>query len=492
MDHPYYNVVIAGVGPAGLACAHTLQARAPHLRVLLLEAGRAFCRRPCPVDRGLRCTGCGGVCNVISGFGGSMHYGDGAKLSLLPSGRRLITHFGEAAAQRLCADAYAWLTSALPQPPVLAGEYLSGRAVSAFDAYGLSIREYPVAVLGERDLGRVIEACHDGLSTECWYLSELIEAQPRDGGGMVVKVATHDGVKEAHAGHVVLATGRRGVTATASLLRQLGVPMTPPDLSVGVRFEMDARLLAAIGTEHPDLKISQRDTAVANKVKTFCFCGGPNGGRLKFTHYHNAFGPAVITLDGHETTDRVPAERPLAANFGLLCQVQGRGNAEGAQASFLGTYRDLAQGRPFAQTLGDFLDRTPEAVPWPDLQQRLPYQPSVLDLTTGPVHELFTPEEHASLTAGLDRVLGSILWHAGSAVSTRDLADQVLVVAPELEFVWEQPELDAGCRVPGLPVYVIGDAAGIAQGIVQGAMMGMAAAQAIAAGQTAPTIGAGR
>ncbi|MFH9820231.1 FAD-binding protein [Streptomyces sp. NPDC017230] len=487
-----FDVVIAGAGPAGLACAHTLQDRAPHLRVLLLEAGRAFRRRPCPVDRGLRCTGCGGVCNVISGFGGSMHYGDGAKLSLLPSGRRLIPHLGASVAHKLCADAYAWLTSALPQPPVLAGESLSGHAVSAFDAHGLSIREYPVAVLGEQDLGQVIEACNEGLRAQCWYLSELAEAQPRVGGGMVVKVATRHGVKEVHAGHVVLATGRRGVTATASLLRQLGVAMTPPDLSVGVRFEMDARLLAAIGTEHPDLKISQRDTAVVHKVKTFCFCGGPNGGRLKFTHYHNAFGPAVITLDGHETTDRVPAGRPLAANFGLLCQVQGRGNAQQAQESFLGTYRALTQGRPVAQTLGSFLSCTRDVMAWPDLQQRLQYQPSVLDLTTGPVHELFTPEEHASLTAGLDRVLGSILRHAGIEASIGDLADQVLVVAPELEFVWEQPELDAGCRVPGLPVHVVGDAAGVAQGIVQAAMMGMAAAQSIAAAQPGYAAGVAR
>ncbi|MFB7500398.1 DNA polymerase subunit beta [Streptomyces sp. NPDC056161] len=429
---------------------------------------------------------------MISGFGGSMHFGDGAKLSLLPSGRRLITHFGEPVAQRLCADAYAWLTSGLPRQPVLAGRDLSRWAVSSFDAYGLSIREYPVAVVGERDLERVIEACHDGLAAERWYLSELTDARPYPGGGMTAIVRTHDGMEEVHAGRVVMATGRRGVTATAALLRRLGVPMTPPDLSVGVRFEMDARLLAAIGAEHPDLKISQRDTTVANKVKTFCFCGGPNGGRLKFTHYHTAFGPAVITLDGHETTDRLVSGRPLAANFGLLCQVQGRGDAGQAQASFLGTYRKLADGRPFAQTLGSFLGRAPERRPWPELEPSLPFQPSVLDLTTGPVHELFTPEEHASLTAGLDRVLGSILRHGGSAVPLRDLADKVLVVAPELEFVWEQPALDAGCRVPGLPVYVVGDAAGIAQGIVQGAMMGMAAARAIATGQPTTPAGAGQ
>ncbi|MEU3401812.1 DNA polymerase subunit beta [Streptomyces filamentosus] len=487
-----YDVVIAGAGPAGLACAQALQTRAPRLRVLLLEAGRTFRRRPCPVDRGLRCTGCGGVCNVISGFGGSLHYGDGAKLSLLPSGRRLITHFGEETAQSLCVEAYAWLTSGLPQPPALAGEGLSERAVSSFSDFGLSIREYPVAVVGERDLERIIETCHDGLRAECLHLSEVTDAQPHRDGGMTVTVRTHHGVEEVHAGHVVLATGRRGVTATAALLRRLGVPMTPPDLSVGVRFEMDARLLAEIGTEHPDLKISQQGTAVTHKVKTFCFCGGPNGGRLKFTHYHEAFGPAVITLDGHETTDRLPSGRPLAANFGLLSQVQGRGDAVQAQQSFLGTYRRLADGRPFTQTLGNFLNRSPETRSWPELEASLPYQPSVLDLTTGPVYELFTLEEHTSLAAGLDRVMGSILKHAGHAVSLRDLADQVLVVAPELEFVWEQPALDAGCKVPDLPVYVVGDAAGIAQGIVQGAMMGTAAARTIAAEELAAPAGADR
>ncbi|MER5354632.1 DNA polymerase subunit beta [Kitasatospora sp. NPDC002551] len=481
----HWDVVIAGSGPGGLACARALTAHRPGLRVLLLEAGRAYRRRPCPVDKGFSCTGCAGICNVVSGFGGSMHYGDGAKLSLLPSGRRLIDHFGVTTAQDLCATAYTWLTEPLAAAPELLGQDLSDRAIQAFDANRLAIREYPVAVLGESALGRVIEGFHQHLAGRIAlrHTTELTAAEP-DGTRLLLTVRSgriHDRIT---ADHLVLATGRRGVTSTTALLRSLGVPTELPDISLGVRFEMAASLLAPIGEEHPDLKITQLD-AGARKVKTFCFCGGTNGGRLKFTHYQGAFGDPVITLDGHETTERpAPVDgRDLAANFGLLCQSSGRGNALQARDSFLAAYRELASGRPFTQRLGAFLDRRDETADWTELAAALPFQPSVADLATGRVDLLFTDDEHASLTAGVRRLLASILDHAGHPATLTALADQVLVVGPELEFLWDKPAVDTTCRVPGLPVYVVGDSAGIAQGIVQAAMMGIAAGRDIATRQ---------
>ncbi len=486
----HWDVVIAGAGPAGLACARTISEQHPDLQVLLLEAGRPYKRRPCPVDKGFSCTGCAGICNVVSGFGGSMHYGDGAKLSLLPSGRRLIDHFGADTAQDLCTTAYTWLTEPLATAPELLGQNLTDRAIEAFDANALAIREYPVAVLGESTLGRVIEGFHAHLAARVTirHTAELTAAEP-DGTGLLLTVRTGRTHQHLSAGHLVLATGRRGVTSTTALLRSLGVATELPDISVGVRFEMAAPLLAPIGEEHPDLKITQLD-AGARKVKTFCFCGGSNGGRIKFTNYEGAFGEPVITLDGHETTERPkPADgRELAANFGLLCQAVGRGNALQARDSFLATYRELTGARPFTQTLGAFLDRRPDSSGWPELAAALPFQPSVADLTCGRVDQLFTDDEHASLTAGLRRLLASILDHAGHPATVDALANQVLVVGPELEFLWDKPAIDHTCRVPGLPVYVIGDSAGIAQGIVQAAMMGIAAGHDITRRRTLPAI----
>ncbi|MCC9310060.1 DNA polymerase subunit beta [Kitasatospora sp. RB6PN24] len=478
-----WDVVIAGAGPAGLACARAVTEADSALRVLLLEAGRPYKHRPCPVDRARACTGCAGICNVVSGFGGSMHWGDGAKLSLLPSGRRLIDHLGAVAAQELCATGYSWLTEALAQTPELQGVGLTDRAVEAFDAQHLAIREYPVAVLGESDLAQVIEAFHHHLAgrVEVRHTSEVTGAEPDGAGGLRLTVRGHREVQHLTCRHLVLATGRRGVTSTTALLHALGVVTEQPDISVGVRLEMAAPLLAAIGEEHPDLKITQLDGA--RKVKTFCFCGGPNGGRIKFTNYEGAFpGGEVITLDGHETTERpAPADgRALAANFGLLCQVAGRGDAHQARDSFLASYRELAGGRPFTQSLGAFLARRPDTADWPELAAAMPFQPSVADLTCGRVDALFTDHEHASLTAGLGRVMAAILDHAGHPADSSTLEDQVLVVGPELEFLWERPPIDPAGRVPGLPVYVIGDSAGIAQGIVQAAMTGIAAGRDIA------------
>ncbi|MFB7675803.1 FAD-dependent oxidoreductase [Kitasatospora purpeofusca] len=275
----HWDVVIAGAGPGGLACARALTEQHPGRRVLLLEAGRTYDRHPCPVDKGFACTGCAGICNVVSGFGGSMHYGDGAKLSLLPSGRRLIDHFGATTAQNLCSTAYAWLTEPLATAPELLGQNLTDRAIDAFDANALAIREYPVAVLGESDLGRVIKDFHNRLATAVTvrHTTELAAAEP-NGTGLLLTVRSGRTLQRLSADHLVLATGRRGVTSTTALLHSLGVTTDLPDISLGVRFEMAAPLLAPIGEEHPDLKITQTDGA--RKVKTFCFCGGPNGGRL--------------------------------------------------------------------------------------------------------------------------------------------------------------------------------------------------------------------
>ncbi|MFG3701599.1 NAD(P)-binding protein [Micromonospora sp. NPDC047620] len=481
----FVDVVVVGAGPGGLACAHTVVRQSPGRRVLLLEAGRGLRNRPCPVDRGLRCTGCAGICNVISGFGGCVHYGDGVKLSLLPSGRRLIDHFGEPRAGELCERAFQFLTAPMPQRPVLHGTRLGAPVIEAFAGNGLAIREYPVAVLGETQVRTMLTALHgyrdDALTV--WEKSELVAAA-LTGDRLTVTVATHGGLVTVETARLVLATGRRGVTSTHNLLTAFGVQTIAPDMSLGVRLETRAEVLAAIGVEHPDLKITQLER-VERKTKTFCFCGGPNGGRIKFTNYQRSFGREVITLDGHETTERSPGTRPLAANFGLLCQLARPGTSTAVRAEILSDYWRLSAGRPVAQSLRAFMARTDEPRSWPELAAAVTFEPSVKDLTTGRLDSLFTGAEHASLIESFRRVMGSILDHAGTGLTVDDLTDDVLVIGPEVEFLWDRVPVDQDCRVPGLPIYVVGDAAGIAQGIVQAAMMGVAAGEAIANGTLA-------
>lgn len=481
-----YNAIIVGAGPAGLATALALRADGGHRKVALIEVGHRQSRRPCPVDAGRSCRGCGGTCNVISGFGGCMHYGDGVKLSLLPSGRRLMDLFGVDRAHRLSDRAFAVFTGYLGGPVQLRGSVIPPTIKANFDRYGLDIRAYPVAALAESQLGTVIDGMWEDLrkSTEVLVDTNVVDVRRVD-DHFEVEVAGRGGrgarqVLTAHS--VVLATGRRGLVDTQEILRRLQVGMRPPSPSLGVRFEMRASLLEQAGLGHPDLKVSRKGEKA--KTKSFCFCGGSNGGRIKYTNYQTAFGDEIITLDGHETLERTPhGDRELAGNFGLMCQLPPSGPVTDAetQDALFGRYRKIAGGRPIGQRLRTFIERRDEPMSWDDLSRALPFESSVDDLVTGPVFALLTKEQHASIVQGFRELMLPIMATAGEHPDVSALLDEVVVLGLEAEFLWNQVEVDEHTRtdLPGL--YVVGDAAGYAQGIIQGMMTGFAAGDRIAA-----------
>lgn len=480
---PVFDAIIIGAGPAGLAAAHSLTTQAPHSRILLLEAGRLQSRRFCPVDTRRSCKGCGGVCNVISGFGGCMHYGDGVKFSLMPSGRRLMPLFGEENAYHLAHASAEMLMSFASVRPTFKGQHVPDEVRDHFAHCGLTIREFPVAVVPESELELIIDGLYTWLSTRTTLMLEtaVIDIDRESSAYKVVAHTRRRGNSTFYGRNVVFATGRRGLVHTEKLLSKLAIPMMSPKASIGVRFEMRSHYLEAAGLAHPDMKVSQRNTS-DNKIKTFCFCGGTNGGRIKFTNYQDAFGEPIIVLDGHETCEREPSGRDLAANFGLLCQMQTstEDKKDWLEDAVLAPYRRISGGRPLAQRLRTFLHRSPETTSWPDLRDSLPFEPSVADLMTGPLHELFTERDHASLVLGFEQLMTPILRVAGSGQEIRDLLDEILVIGLELEFLWNQVSIDECCETPREGIFVTGDAAGLAQGVIQAMMMGLQASSRIA------------
>jgi uncharacterized FAD-dependent dehydrogenase len=231
------------------------------------------------------------------------------------------------------------------------------------------------------------------------------------------------------------------------------------------------------------MKVTQRGRH-ADKIKTFCFCGGTNGGRIKFTHYQDNFAGEIITLDGHETLDRVPSGRSLAGNFGLLCQSTtldaDADESETLERELLAPYRAMNGGRPVVQTLADFRARRAPSTDWAQLSASLPFEPSVQNLVTAPVHELFTERQQASLIDAFDNLMTPMLVLGGYDIDPMDLADEILVVGLEIEFLWSRIAVSHECETPRPGVFVVGDAAGLAQGVIQAAMMGMRVGRAVA------------
>ena len=465
------DILIVGAGPAGLSAGLALSARSFPGKVIFLELGHSFKQRFCPVDHNLICKGCGGVCNVISGFGGSMHYGDGIKLSRFPSGRRLAEHVG-VAAKSLEDEALTFLTSAGPLSFVLS---------NAGDL-PFQLRNYPVAVVSASQLQAIIRDMHATLAhkpeVELHLETTVIRINPKACGFEVISRDRHGSFRVYDCRKLIVAVGRAGFLWWRSELRRLGLVFTPPHISLGLRFECPARYLRSAAAMHPDFKATfNLDDA---KIKTFCFCAdaGGGGGRLKFARYSG-----FTLLDGHVVTETVPM-----ANFGLLVQLT---NAEGKPRSFewvarniLKPYRTMRSDRsskPVVQWYPDFRDNHSRRCTLSEIASFVGYEPSVTDVEVGNLASLVGDYQN-TFCAVFERILSAV--GEMNDVADRTLSEAFLVYGLEIESVWDGLELSPNFETSTLPgLFVVGDCAGIAQGILQSMVSGIAAARTIVEGQ---------
>jgi len=447
------DVVIIGAGPAGLGTALALQRRSFGGKIIVLERGRHYERRPCPVDHQSHCHGCGGICNVISGIGGSMHYGDGVKLSRFPSGRRLERHLGDNARALEC-EAIEYLNDA-------AGPIAFSTATDA--RLPFPVRHYPVATLSSSQLQRVIRNLHARLARNVqFHLGIDVLAIEPDGSRFSVR--TNDAVYDC--ARLVVATGRAGFPWWRSEIRRLGLKHEPPTLSLGLRFECPPAFLREPAAIHPDFKTTFH--AGNRKIKTFCFCADAKegGGRVKFARY-----PSYTLLDGHVMT-----EPSATANFGLLVQLTDDSGVprtfEWVEENLLRPYERLRSDRsskPVVQWYPDFKAGALTCDSVAGLAPLLGFNPSVADVEVANLAAL-VGEYRDAFCSAFEKMLDAFPAPAES----------FLVYGLELESMWDvvdvSPDFES-TTMPGL--FVLGDCAGVAQGILQAMTTGIAAARAI-------------
>ena len=469
-----FDVVIVGAGPSGIATALTLQ-RLRRARVLLIDGGRAHRNRICPVDNGRHCKGCKGICNVISGFGGALHFGDAAKFSLLPSGRRLIELLGHERAVAVC-DRAVKLLEELSLCSLKANcSPLKNEILARFSAADLEIRDYPVLTLSEAHVRILIDTAYariTSLATVC--LGEDVLDIQRTGGEFTVYTTRRTITSSA----VVIGTGRSGITKTQGFLETLGVRTVPPTPSIGVRFEFPASLTRKVGWAFPDLKISVRKHS-GEKTKTFCLSAGPSGGRVKFCHYQDAFPKPFVFLDGHLVFDDVKhvPDPMVPANFAVLYKLQKTTSctSDWIWSHFLRRYYALSRGRPIAETYVNFKLGIDTSFPtkWGDIKRSVGFRPSVDDFVVGNLHLLFEDGMRTEICETYERVLSCMSQKIELPASAG--INNTLVYGPELEFFWDEVSINAECETQVPNLFIVGDSAGKAQGNLQAMMMGIAA-----------------
>ncbi|MGE6744023.1 hypothetical protein ACQKGC_27560 [Allorhizobium pseudoryzae] len=453
------NVAVIGAGPSAIAAVSGLLKGKERENITVFEKGRTLLARTCPVDLGNACTGCKGICNVISGFGGSVNYGDSLKISRLPAGRRLFDLLGE---QRY--SVYENQALALFDKCTLK---FTEDGQAKFNKF--AVRAYPVANIDETTLRAQLANWSDRIRSATDFRDRTnvigmsreqdhkFSIQSRDTSGRLFRERFDQ---------VIVATGRAGVKTTANLLRGLGVSMQPPSLSVGVRIELPSWIIDPLGNVHPDFKMSC--FAEGKKVKSFCFSSTlAAGGRLKFCHYQNEFGGPVVFLDGHVNAGEMtkPTSHPVG-NFALLSQEVVDEPELWLEANLLTPYRKHYGGIPVFEPLGDFMGVN---------GSRNRRSPSTGALRPGSIKRIIPSESLVAIRSVAAELLEALSKELG--ISLQEVVQNGFVMAPCVEFFWPTVEVDENFMTNVRNLFVIGDAAGVAQGVLQAAISGIAAAK---------------
>lgn len=443
-----YDIGIIGAGPCGISCA--LNAANKGKKVVIIESGNNFVNRKCIVDDGKDCCGCQS-CNVISGFGGCVHYGDSAKLSYFPSGRALK--------KKLANDYDRIRDEACSLWNVDSNDDFVSNSIET-NTYKFSVKEYPVCVMHNGDIKKVIKSWWNKLKEQNveYVNGEMIDFEKRNDR---FEVLLKNG-KRLFCDELVLAIGRQGLGWLRENIHAKGILHESPTSSLGFRFEMPKEYLIDLGMLHPDFKVRMEYNKT--KYKTFCFCAGTHGGRLKFANYGK-----YTLLDGHILTEYDTESK--YANFALLRQIVPleKSNIDYHLLidDILAEYQTISNGRPIYQSYIDFknmLDRASNIVV------------SSSYVKSGPVYKLL--KEDLNEYCDVAQEIFSYIAYENN-ISLEELLLNINVVGLELEGLWDRIITDENFMTNVEGLYVGGDCGGETQGILQATMMGIRISEAI-------------
>lgn len=443
-----YDIGIIGAGPCGISCA--IKAAQKGLRVVIVECGRDYIDRYCAADDGEICRNCQS-CNVISGFGGCVHYGDSAKLSYFPSGKKLYAKLENEYERIRNAACEFWGVNA-------ERDFISNEL--DVETYGFTVKKYPVCIMNSTDIKENIKKWKEELSSAgVVYLNAKMENFEQQNNNFVVFLEnnTYFLCKK-----LVLAMGRQGIGWFRSNIRDKGIEFKPPVSSIGFRFEMPKEYLVELGKIHPDFKA--RAECNGTKYKTFCFCAGTNGGRLKFANYGD-----YILLDGHILTKS--DKESEFSNFALMRQIlpEKKQNIDYYQVldDILIEYVKMNNGNPIFQSYYNFVNMIDKGS---DNKLSTPW------VKEGAVYKLLK-EELSEYCTVVEEIFKYIAETKG--IELELFLSKVNVVGLELEGLWDTIVTDENFMTNIEGLYVGGDCGGETQGILQATMMGIKIAESM-------------
>jgi len=272
-----YDVIIVGAGPAGIFTALELKEKAPHAKVLILEAGK-------PIDeRGKR--------DVITGRGGAGAFSDG-KLNLSPHiGGRLLDYVPESELEKLIDYVHKTYIrfGAGEFKPRLDPEKVAELEYKAIRA-GMKLVPYEVHHMGTEVTREVSKNMYLYLKdrADIRFHTRVTKILVED--GKAVGVETKNG-ERFYGDFVVVAPGRFGASRLVKEAKRIGIKTVPNPVDIGVRVEIPRHIMRHLTDVLYEPKLIYTTKTYDDRVRTFCV--NPQGFVTK--EYYDD----VVTVNGH-------------------------------------------------------------------------------------------------------------------------------------------------------------------------------------------------
>jgi hypothetical protein len=453
----FWDVIIAGSGPAGIFAAIELTRKAPGLSVLILEKGHDLEQRKCPRHGVMGgCLSCS-PCSVTSGWGGAGAFSDG-KLTLTTKFGGFLDEYlsqGELASLIDYVDRI-WLEFGAASRLFGTDDAAIQELVTRAARSGLDLIPARIRHLGTEHCPGILRRMYDFLKSRATIRTLTKVERIVASNGRVEGVILADGTEE-RCRFLIAAPGREGSAWFTEEAKALGLTTENNPVDIGVRVEVPAVITDEITEKVWEPKIHYYSKSFDDLVRTFCVC--PRGEVVT----ENSGG--VVTVNGHSWSDK----RTQNTNFALLVSKTFTEPFKEpiAYGKYIASLANMLGGGVLVQRLGDLLEgrrstekRLAKSIVEPTLKAATPG-----DLT------LVLPYRHVKnvleMLEALDKLMPGI-WSGNT-----------LLYGVEVKFYSSRVKVTPGMETGIQGLFAVGDGAGITRSLAQASASGVQAARSI-------------